>query len=397
MILSLSVGIYVSTCSRSDRKAMFFTVLILLAVTFVPALLTAIFEINGQSIPENELWKTLVISPGYGIMQTMYSASAGGSILPEFSYWLSILWQWLLAAALIAAASSRVPHSWEESGAKKPRLARLKLGFRVKARSPKGRVWLDRNPFLWLALQDEESSPRNVWLYVLSIFAIWMIGALKFGIYSMAGQPIATMTIAVLVLPLEIWIAAQATRRFSEDRSNNTFELLLSTPLSARQIIQGQWLALIKQFAGPMVFVLVWELLMEISAHSLPDYYVGPPFWVQIAEFVTGTVALAWAGMWLGLRCKSRIRAILGSLILVLFVPSLLTTMITGVIETLVFQPGNMAIAYPQNAYPQSQLDFQKWLLLIVTSGIPLLIYFLIAAWAIWRLPRNFRQLAVRR
>ena len=36
MILSLSVGIFVSTYSRNERKAMFFTVLLLLAVTFLP-------------------------------------------------------------------------------------------------------------------------------------------------------------------------------------------------------------------------------------------------------------------------------------------------------------------------------------------------------------------------
>jgi hypothetical protein len=56
-----------------------------------------------------------------------------------------------------------------------------------------------------------------------------------------------------------------------------------------------------------------------------------------------------------------------------------------------------VAIAYPQNAYPQSRIDFQKWLVLIVASGIPLLIYILIAVWVKSRLSRNFRQMAVRR
>ena len=64
---------------------------------------------------------------------------------------------------LIKRASAHVPHSWEESVVKKlPRIQRLKTSARVTSRSPKGRVWLECNPFLWLALQDEESNPRNV-------------------------------------------------------------------------------------------------------------------------------------------------------------------------------------------------------------------------------------------
>ena len=55
----------------------------------------------------------------------------------------------------------------------------LKTAARVKSRSAKGRAWLERNPFLWLALQGEEASPRNVWLFVFAILAIWLIAALK--------------------------------------------------------------------------------------------------------------------------------------------------------------------------------------------------------------------------
>ena len=233
-------------------------------------------------------------------------------------------------------------------------------------------------------------------MFVLAILAIWLFAAIKLGMRDMADEGMVEITLFVLVMPLQIWIAAQASRRFSEDRSNNTFEALLSTPLNSRQIIQGQWLALIKQFAGPIALVLVWELFMGISPRPWRERDM-PAFWIQMVQFVAETVALAWAGMWLGLKSKGRIRAILGTLFLVMFAPWLLTTVIIGVIETLVFQPGSMAIAYPQNAYPQSQFDFQKWLVLVVTSGIPLLMYFLIAFWAKSRLSRNFRQQAVQR
>jgi hypothetical protein len=164
-----------------------------------------------------------LISPGYGIFQTMDGPLNSG-LFPEYSYWLSMLWQWLVAAALIARASDHIPHSWEESAAKKkPRLPRLKLASRVKARSAKGRAWLKRNPFLWLAMQDEESSPRNVWLFVLAILAIWLIATLRLGMGGELRVGMLLVTSYVLHIPLFIWIAGQASRRFSEDRSNNTF------------------------------------------------------------------------------------------------------------------------------------------------------------------------------
>jgi ABC-type Na+ efflux pump permease subunit len=383
MIFSLSVGICVSTYSRNERKAMFFTVLILAAVAYLPILLT-VFGENTNLISQNDLWRTLMFSPGYGIIQTMCSATVASLSFHEFSYWLSILWQWLLAAALIARASARVPHSWEERAAKiKPRRSGFKFG-RVKARSPKGRAWLERNPFLWLALQDEESNPLNVWLYVSAVFVIWVIAALKFGINFVADEDMLPVTIFVLHFPLLIWIAAQASRRFSEDRSNNTFESLLSTPLNSPQIIRGQWLALLKQFAVPIAFVLVWEFFMETTGRR-SIYYDNTPDWPKTALLAPDAAALAWAGMWFGLKFKGRIRAILGSLLLVLFVPWLLTLMISAAMESF-----RVFVGYPS----QADSDWERWHIIAVLAP-SLLMDFLIMICATLRLPRTFRQLAI--
>ena len=391
MVLSLSVGIFVSTYSRNERKAMFLTVLILLAATFLPVFQAMWLNQAGPSNIENG-WM-LMFSPSYGINQTMVSIRPLAPFT-EFSYWLSILWQWLAAAALIARASAHVPHSWEES-LKKPRVQFLKTTARVKSRSPKGRVWMERNPFFWLALQGDEASPRNVWLFVLAIFTIWIIAALTYGIGVATYEETVTATIYVLHVPLAIWIAAQASRRFSEDRSNHTLETLLSTPLSERQIIQGQLLALFKQFAGPIAVVLVWEAVMEIVRQN-DQTYLSPwhahdtmDYWPGMALLVANAAALAWAGMWLGLKCKGRIRAILGSLALVLFVPWVITYMLVAVWPHRGLSPGTA----PYNYSPD---DFEHWRLM-ATLLPSLLMDFLIVVWVTSRLPQNFRQLALRR
>jgi hypothetical protein len=384
MIFSLAVGICVSTYSRNERKAMFFTVLILLAATLLPFFVSIILFPSG---PANDVWMTFLFSPGYGIFQTM-----AGPPFPEFSFWLSILWQWLLAAELIARASAHVPHSWEESGVKKePRWWRRKTAFGTQARAAKGRAWLERNPFLWLALQGEEASPARVWFFVLTILAIWVIAVLKYGMGLMTDEGAVTATIYVLHVPLKIWIAAEASRRFMEDRSNNTFEALLSTPLSARQIIQGQWLALVKQFAGPIALVLGWEFCMEIHRASEHTFWFGAKtmdYWPRMVLLVADAVALACAGMWLGLKCKGRIRAILAGLILVLFVPWVMTQMIDSVV--LNFMGGMI------NTRIQPQLAWEHWRML--AALVPsLMTDLVIVVCALSVLPQSFRQLAVRR
>ena len=363
--------------------------LFLLTATFLPVFLTVWYPSLLAPISATGYRLPLLLSPGYGIIQTIASGTPSGTFFySEFSYWLSIVWQWLLAAALIALASAHVPHSWEES-LKRPRVQILNTRARVKSRSPQGRAWLERNPFLWLALQGEEASPRNVWLFVFAIFTIWVIAALRHGIGVAVYEDTVTATILVLHLPLKIWIAAEASRCFSEDRSNHTFETLLSTPLSARQIIQGQTLALLKQFGGPIAFVLVWEAIMEVCRVNAPWWaHSGGAmsYWPGMFLLVADAAALAWAGMWLGLKCKGRIRAILGSLALVLFVPWLISQII------MTMPPLVASRTQPGYAWSSTGLSVQVMAVLIPE----LLMDLLIMGWAVTRLPQNFRQLALR-
>jgi len=93
------------------------------------------------------------------------------------------------------------------------------------------------------------------------------------------------------------------------------------------------------------------------------------------------------AGMWLGLKCKGRIRAILASLILVLFVPWVMGRMI------MVLWPITVATTVAQNALNS---HFREWQL--IPELVPgLLVDLSIMAWLMSSLLQSFRQLAVRR
>ena len=102
----------------------------------------------------------------------------------------------------------------------------------------------------------------------------------------------------------------------------------------------------------------------------------------QIVLLVADAVALAWAGMWLGLKCKGRIRAILGSLILVLFVPWVMTQLIMSMVTPYINLWG-----------PDDSKKWQMTAVLVPALVVDLAIW----VWADSRLPQSFRQLALRR
>jgi ABC-type transport system involved in multi-copper enzyme maturation permease subunit len=376
MVLSLSVGIFVSTYSRNERKAMFYTFLIMAGMIFLPLFLTILVVSQSKGFARSDEWAGLVFSPGYGAVQTMAPGPAG---LPASSYWVSAAWQWLVAGLLVLRACAHVPRSWQEIAVKKRNRFRLRTTKGMSAsRSEQGRKWLERNPFLWLAMQGEEASRRGVWLLVGSMLVIWAIAVLKFGMNMVADADSMVTWMVIMNTPLKIWIAAAASQRFSEGRSSNAFELLLSTPLSARQILGGQWLALRKQFGAPLAVVLVWETVMAIHNHHRPfGYYLGTPDdmtsnWPTILLMAADSAALASMGMWAGLRFKGRIRAILASLAVVVFVPVVLIAAVCAASDA-----GN---------------DVWNFFLLLRA----LVLDPLVVGWTLLSLRRNFREMAGR-
>jgi hypothetical protein len=91
--------------------------------------------------------------------------------------------------------------------------------------------------------------------------------------------------------------------------------------------------------------------------------------------------------MWLGLKCKGRIRAILASLALVLFVPWVIKLMIVAA-ASVSFGPGMATNSW-------SVVDLRT--LQTMATLVPgVLVDLSVIIWASSRLPQNFRQLALR-
>jgi hypothetical protein len=253
------------------------------------------------------------------------------------------------------------------------------------------------NPVLWLSCRERWQSVV-LWLVCgvsavtvvatffvtnyLNHFAVWM----AWGFFG-----------GLVTLILYVLMASQATRFLVYARRSGLLELLLATPLSATQIVHGQWRALLRMFAVPIVLYLAAQLLATVMAYgaseklaaSLPTPPVPPPratvtnvtssgttmtstttstgavvvttTGVTGFPFVSGNgpgrlvtvmislgavviigtnlAALWWFGMWMGLTSKSANIATLKTLLFVQIIPWFAISFAVGMLTPMLIIP----------------------------------------------------------
>jgi hypothetical protein len=125
-------------------------------------------------------------------------------------------------------------------------------------------------------------------------------------------------------------IAWAEARFFQDTRRQQDLELLLTTPLGSRQILDGQWCVLRQALKWPLGVVLVLALPTGISL--IYDFTNGyrRELWLPLQPFliylnvVLEAVALCWVGMRFGLRGRNSITAVVGTVGLVQLLPLVL-------------------------------------------------------------------------
>ena len=107
-------------------------------------------------------------------------------------------------------------------------------------------------------------------------------------------------------------------------------ELLLSTPLTVKDILRGQLLALRRQFQWPVLAVLlVFVLFMIARRVAIPLSQEDPEdralwvlFWAAAMVMLVADLAgLYWLGMWRGLTARNPTRAAVENLGCILLLP----------------------------------------------------------------------------
>jgi ABC-type transport system involved in multi-copper enzyme maturation permease subunit len=157
--------------------------------------------------------------------------------------------------------------------------------------------------------------------------------------YVWNGETASSILTGYVVIPLgfllKVLFALQACRFFAEGRKNGTLELLLCTPLTDRELIRGQMLALWRSFAAPLLAFLallfvpvglrvvsaIASRALHPLATALPYSFLGSVYSVRMA---LDLLAITWVGMGLALTMKRPALAPALTILFVLVLPSVL-------------------------------------------------------------------------
>lgn len=314
LFFSLALGMCVSALSRSPRKAMAMTFFLILLLTAILPACGAWLAAMGKTQQLGRAW--LMPSAGF----SYYQAFDTPYKLGEAEFWWSVAvihglgWIALVLAAVI------VPRSWQDRPAGAQRLRWRERWHWWSFGNPAERIefrrrMLDRGAYFWLAARAR-LGPAYVWAVLGLVGCGWVWGIAKArrdwfeeGTYVFTGL--------LLNLVLKVWFALEAGKQLAEDRRQGALELLLSTPLTVREILRGQRLALERQFLGPVMAVLMVFFLFltasssdAMSQQNPEDRTLWMLFWAALMLMLVADLAgLYWVGMWEGLAAKNPTRA----------------------------------------------------------------------------------------
>jgi ABC-type Na+ efflux pump permease subunit len=381
-LFTLAIGIFTSALSRDHHRAMAANFLSLLfLVGFLPACgygIAFFFGSIGWIFP---LYLTCPFFAFQWCFDVQYKLAAG-------PFWWTLAVMHGLTWTLLFSASVIVRNSWQDRPAGTPSKRRGWEGFwhacsfGSRARQERFREQaLGVNAFYWLAARAS-LKPVHVWIF-LGLMAVWWIGGWAASGTLWFDESEYVATALLLNSTLKLWVVVEAGQQLAQEKQSGSLELLLSTPLSVRQILRGQWRALRRQFLAPVIVVLFAELLfLWLGYQRSPNRGMRLVWLAGMVMLVSDIVALSWVAMAQALAARSHRRATLETVGRILILPWAMLSMIVAA-------RGASSVLMPGPAWePESRFCVGLWFGLGL--GADLLFGFL--AWR--QLHYRFRALA---
>jgi hypothetical protein len=383
-LFSLAIGVLASALCRGARQAFGANLTLLALLAVLPPMCAGAI---AYYTPTHWVVPALMYScPVYSFYM---AADAQYAWFPG-NFWWSVGITAGISWLLVALASRRVPHSWQEQPSgpaerRPPRQSRQNWVYgRPEPRRTLRRRLLGKNPYCWLASRAR-FKPAGVWIFLGFVgcwwlFLVWALDA------KWLDESLSVTTALLLNCVLKLWIAIEAGQRLAEDQKLGSLELLLSTPLSTRNIMRGQILALRRQFLGPLLVVVGLELaftLMLAQRSYRGDTEALSMGLTGIFLLLTDILTLIGVAMSRALTARSPNHANLSTVTRVLILPWVVFTIVA--ILANVWSP----------RLSQSETSWKFYLYLWFWLGLSTDIGFGAVAW--WQLCTRFRELALRR
>ncbi|HWD19474.1 MAG TPA: hypothetical protein VHB20_09345 [Verrucomicrobiae bacterium] len=316
--LTLAVGVFCSAGSREYKEAIGRNFLVLTALVVILPMVGA-FVVAGQGPFEPVFFYACPFYAFALCEENAYRASR-----PEF--WTCLAVMHGLSWLFVVRACRLLPYSWQDESAGRPRrlgwwrVFRHAITYGGRPGRTAFRRWaLDQNAYFWLAAR-ERFKPLHLWAFFAAAAIWWIIGASLF-LESWFSE-VSDVTLALLLLgTFKLWVTVEAGQRLATDRELGSMELLLCTPLTVGDYLQGQLLALRRQFLRPMIMLALVVLgLMGLAlAQRLNAGWF--PWAAAVVMLLADAAALALDGMWTGLTCKTHTRATLATVLRILVLP----------------------------------------------------------------------------
>ena len=304
LFFSLTAGICFSAASWHERKAWGATLAFIGVLTLAPLVGWAWPGLSGSRL--------LLVSPSttFGALFDASYASA-----PD-QYWNSLLVVQLLSWCFLIAASVLLPRLWQDLPHHAADSSFWRRHLRMPAAEPAQRQRARRrllsvNPVLWLA-DRQRGEHFYLWLFVgIGAAAALLSWSLT------KGDPQTGLVIFIcafgLHFALAVWAASRACHFFAEALSSGALELLLSTPLNVKVILDGYAQALKRMFFGPVIVLVAVEVFLLLGqtyvlAVSGAEFLLGLLILVagslSVLIFVLDLYAVSYFGMWMGVSSK---------------------------------------------------------------------------------------------
>jgi ABC-type transport system involved in multi-copper enzyme maturation permease subunit len=323
LFVTACIGIYASCC-RTDRKRAssqaVWTVLAFWWGVPVAAQLCARLKAPGWISEALRL---------FALNGTFYSKMFFGLPAGYQSPWWNFLCTNLLGWMFLGLAAWQLPRRWQDAP------AGVQTGFNLKewwrrisygndaVRAALRARLLERNPFLWLASRD------RLRFLGASIATFGMV-AVALAIFWVSSSATGTLLVFVITLGVvhKVMLCSAGATQLIAEQEQGALEMLISTPLTADQIIRGQFRATARYFWPPVALALLLQLFTLFILFRAPwdpafaNMRAGPLAYVLLYLFDLYTAI--WLAMWgavLSREPKHAVGAALGRL---LFLPGLI-------------------------------------------------------------------------
>lgn len=285
LLFIVAATLLASVLCREEGAVIVLTLAIVAMICVMTPLPFIVGHALTGSVPFPREW--LWLSPAYGALLVGLNPRFG----PITEFWRTAGFLFAWAILLLGLSGALLRRSWRNAPEKACRKGAWRSWVRGSdgwRRALRGCV-LGVNAFQWLAQRDRQPI-LLAWCSAGMISIIWLAGWCAWPQRWLSALNFWLTTTALLTCADALRMTA-AARRMAEDRRDGMLELLLTTPLTPEQILQGQLAAVRNQFRPLRQTLLGISILLMLAGFALRSWTVG----AVISYLVIWALLLAWS------------------------------------------------------------------------------------------------------